>query len=74
MHSEQLYWRNVLKRIIATAKLLASLGIPFRGHRDDRDSNRKGNFISCIEYLAEFDDFLKNHLGKYGNRGTGNVN
>jgi len=74
MHSERLYWRNVLKRIIATVKLLASLGIAFRGHRDDRDSNRKGNFISCIEYLAEFDDFLKNHLGKYGNCGTGNVN
>lgn len=68
------YWRQVLKRIIATVKLLASMGIGFRGHDDSIDSKRKGNFLSCIEYLSEFDNFLKVHLEKFGNSGSGSVN
>ena len=72
--TEQKYWREVLKRIIATVKLLASLGLAFRGHRENKESNRRGNFLSCLGYLAEFDSFLKNHLERYGDKGRGNVN
>lgn len=72
--NEQNNWGAVLKRIIATVKLLASMGLAFRGHREGAQSNRKGNFLSFIDYLAEFDTFLKLHLEKYRNRGTGNVN
>uniref|UniRef100_A0AAF5DML3 TTF-type domain-containing protein n=1 Tax=Strongyloides stercoralis TaxID=6248 RepID=A0AAF5DML3_STRER len=74
IESEQKYWRAFLQRIIATVKLLASLGIAFRGHREDTNSNRRGNFLSCIEYLSEFDSFLKVHLQKYSNPGVGKVN
>jgi hypothetical protein len=72
--SERKYWRAVLKRIFATVELLANLGIGFRGHREGEFSNRRGNFLGCIEYLAEFDDFIETHLEKFNSRGTGNVN
>lgn len=55
-------------------KLLAILGVAFRGHREGTDSNRKGNCLSCIEYLAEFESFLQNHLQKFSNPGSGQVN
>ncbi|GBM40053.1 hypothetical protein AVEN_273476-1, partial [Araneus ventricosus] len=73
LHGQQNYWREVLKRIVATVKLLSSLGIAFRGHRENVDSKRRGNFFSCIQYLSEFDSFLKNHLERYDNAGSGNV-
>lgn len=74
IYAEQNYWRDILKRIIATVKLLSSLGVAFRGHREGTDSNRKGNFLSCIEYLAEFDSILKVHLQKFNTPGRGKVN
>ncbi|GBN66677.1 Zinc finger MYM-type protein 1 [Araneus ventricosus] len=73
LHGQQNYWREVLKRIVATMKSLSSLGIAFRGHRENVDSKRRGNFFSCIQYLSEFDSFLKNHLERYDNAGSGNV-
>ncbi|GBM27349.1 Zinc finger MYM-type protein 1 [Araneus ventricosus] len=73
LHGRQNYWREVLKRIVATVKLLSSLGIAFRGHRENVDSKRRGNFFSCIQYLSEFDSFLKNHLERYDNAGSGNA-
>jgi hypothetical protein len=71
---EVYYWREVLKRIVSTIKLLSSLGLGFRGHDESQFSNRKGNYLTCIEYLSEYDEFLKLHLQKYGNQGRGNVN
>lgn len=74
IETEKDYWRNVLKRVVSTVKLLTKLGVAFRGHREGMDSQRKGNFLSCIEYLAEYDEFLKNHLMKYENCGSGKTN
>jgi hypothetical protein len=64
------YWREVLKRVVATAKLLATFGLGFREH----DRSSKGNFISCLECLAEFDIFFKTHLEAYSKCGKGPVN
>lgn len=69
--SEENYWRNVLKRVVATVKLLGPLGLAFRGSNETVDSENKGNFLTCLEYLSQFDNFLKNHLEKYGNCGKG---
>ena len=33
----------------------------------------KGNYLSCIVYLAEFNDFLAEHLRRYRNKGTGST-
>ncbi|GFQ96894.1 uncharacterized protein TNCT_25401 [Trichonephila clavata] len=70
---EELYWRKVLKRILSTIKLLSRLGVAFRGHDEGQESTRKGNYLTCLDYLSEYDDFLKLHLQKYANRGRGNV-
>ena len=71
---EECYWREVLKRIVSTIKLLSHLGLRFMGHNEGKDSNMKGNYLTCLEYLSEYDEFLKLHLQKYANQGRGNVN
>ncbi|KAG6937963.1 zinc finger MYM-type containing 1 [Chelydra serpentina] len=65
------YWRKVLKRVVATVKLLSSLRLPLRGHDESALSNRKGNFLIYLEYLSEFDDFLKEHFKNYRYCGSG---
>ncbi|GFQ90147.1 TTF-type domain-containing protein, partial [Trichonephila clavata] len=70
---EELYWRKVLKRIISTIKLLSRLGVAFRGHDEGQESTRKGNYLTCLDYLNEYDEFLMLHLQKYANRGRGNA-
>lgn len=80
IEKEHGYWRKVLHRVVATVKLLAKLGLPFRGHREHESSQisgtnkNKGNFLSCLEYLSEFDEFLKEHLLKYEACGSGKTN
>lgn len=77
VEKEKCYWRQVLYRVVATVKLLARLGLPFRGHRESDSSvsiKNKGNFLTCMKYLAEFDDFLKEHLEKYESCGSGSTN
>lgn len=64
---EKNYWGEVLKGIISTIKLIGKLGLAFKGHDEGRNSNSKGNYLTCLEYLSEFDHFLKLHLQNYGN-------
>ncbi|KAG6924294.1 hypothetical protein G0U57_017847 [Chelydra serpentina] len=66
------YWRKVLRCVVATVKLLSSLGLPLRGH-DESLSNQKGIFLTCLEYLSEFDNFLE-HLKNYQYCGSGKTN
>jgi hypothetical protein len=74
VESNRLYWREVLKRIVATVKLISSLRLAFRVHDESVNSERKGNFLSCIDYLSEFDPFLKRHQEMYNNCGQGKTN
>lgn len=67
------YWRNVLKRIVAVIRFLASRGLPFRGDNEILGSPNNGNYLGCVELLAEFDPFLADHLKKFGNPGKGNI-
>lgn len=67
------YWREILKRIVATIKFLSSQGLAFRGRDENLNSSHKGNYLSCLVYLSEFDPFLADHLKKFGNKGKGNV-
>ncbi|CAL1273464.1 unnamed protein product [Larinioides sclopetarius] len=48
LHVQQNYWLEDLKRIVTTVKLLANLGIAFRGHRENVDSKRKGKSVYLI--------------------------
>lgn len=74
IEKECTYWRLLLHRVVATVKLLAKLGLPFRGHTETAKSQGKGNFLTSLEYLAEFDDFIKNHLNKHLSCGSGRTN
>ncbi|GBP81137.1 hypothetical protein EVAR_88235_1 [Eumeta japonica] len=47
------YWRNVLKRIVAVVKFLASRGLPFRGDNEILGSPNNGNYLGCVELLSE---------------------
>lgn len=53
--------------IVKTVNLLGRQNIPFRGHRDDgyfdfASTDNKGNFRAILEYRAETDDVLMEHL------------
>ncbi|XP_039306739.1 zinc finger MYM-type protein 1-like [Solenopsis invicta] len=63
--TEKKYWRNVLKRVIATVRALVTAGLPLRGHIEKFGSSSSGNFIMCLELISEFDPFLAEHIAKY---------
>ena len=73
LDSEGQYWREVLKRVIATIKYMTSHALAFRGKNQTFDKEHSGNYIGALEYLSEFDPFLRAHLNKYANMGRGNV-
>ncbi len=60
-----------LRRVVATVKFLSKRGLSFFGSDEQIGSVHNGNFLGCLELIAEFDPFLENHLDKYGNCGTG---
>lgn len=67
------YWRNVLKRVVAVVKALATRGLAFRGTDERIGSPNNGNFMMSLELIAQFDPFLAEHLKKHGNPGKGNT-
>lgn len=73
-HNEVNYWRSLLQRVVATVKFLSLRGMPFFCQNETLGSVQNGNFLGCLELIAQFDPFLAQHLEKSGKRGTGNVN
>ncbi|XP_043484549.1 zinc finger MYM-type protein 1-like [Leptopilina heterotoma] len=68
---EEKYWSKFLLRVLATIKFLSKQGLAFRGSDENLKSQHKGNYLSCLTYLSEFDEFLEEHLRRYGNQGKG---
>lgn len=68
---ERRYWREVLRRIVSTVKLLSTRGLSFRGDNEKLFFPNNGNYLGCLEFLSEFDPFLAEHLAKFGNSGKG---
>lgn len=66
---ERNYWRELLKRVIASIKFLASRGLPFRGGNPTVGSVHNGNFLGVLEQISELDLFLKKHMDKVGKAG-----
>lgn len=73
LEAEIRYWRNVLARVVATVKMLAARGLAFRGKVEKFGNAHNGNYMGCLELIAQFDPFLKQHITNLGNPGTGNV-
>ncbi|XP_042228056.1 zinc finger MYM-type protein 1-like [Homarus americanus] len=67
------YWFKVLKRIVAVVRFLSERGLAFRGDNEVVGSPNNGNFLGCLELLAEFDPFLHDHVEKLKNPGKGHV-
>lgn len=72
-NTEISYWKNVLRRIVAVVKFLASRGLAFRGDNEILGSQNNGNYLGCLELISEFDPFLADHIQNCGNRGKGSV-
>ncbi|XP_025420710.1 zinc finger MYM-type protein 1-like [Sipha flava] len=67
------YRKNVLKRIVAVVKFLASRRLGFRGDDEMLGSQNNGNYLGCLELISEFHPFLADHIQNYGNRGKGST-
>jgi len=74
VETEKDYWKNVLIRVCAVVKSLSSRGLPFRGDNEQFGSLHNGNFMMCLELIAEFDPFLAKHISNHGNHGKGHTN
>jgi hypothetical protein len=58
IRDEANYWKLVLDRIITTTLTLATEDIPFRGHRENNETESKGKFSAIIELLGKYDPVL----------------
>lgn len=65
------YWKNVLRRVVAVIQKLSSRGLAFRGSDEKFGSVHNGNYMMCLELIAEFDPFLAKHIKDHGNPGSG---
>uniref|UniRef100_UPI00359022F6 zinc finger MYM-type protein 5-like isoform X2 n=1 Tax=Myxine glutinosa TaxID=7769 RepID=UPI00359022F6 len=64
---ERKYWAEVLKRVVSAIKFLTTRGLALIGTSETFGSLNDGNYLGCLEFLAEYDHFLGRHIDKYGN-------
>lgn len=67
--NEVQYWHDILKRVVSTIVTLTTRRLVLRGENSKIGSVHNGNFLGCLELIAEFDPFLREHLAKFGNAG-----
>ena len=65
------YWCQVLHRVVSVVTMLAERGLGLRGENEILGSKNNGNFLGCMELIAQFDPFLAGHLKEFGNAGRG---
>ena len=68
------YWHSVLKRLVSLLKFACEQGLALRGDNETFGSPNNGNYLGILELLAEYDDFLRQHIQNHGNPGRGHTN
>lgn len=63
-----------MKRVVVVIKSLAIRGHSLRGSDTKLFSSHNGNFLMCLEMIAEFDPFLAQHIARHCNKSKGHVN
>ena len=66
-------WREVLNRIVSVIRFLSIRGLPLKGTNETFGSDNNGDFLGCLELLAEYDPFLAGHIEKYASAGRGHT-
>ncbi|CAH1959719.1 unnamed protein product [Acanthoscelides obtectus] len=54
--------RHILKRIISCVKFCSAFELALRGHNETEESLNRGIFRELVDFTAELDEALKNHL------------
>ncbi|XP_047132593.1 zinc finger MYM-type protein 1-like [Hydra vulgaris] len=73
MDRHEHYWRSLLKRLISVFKFVCERGLALRGDNETIGSPNNGNYLGLLELLAEYDDFLGQHIKNLASRGSGHT-